>query len=127
MMVEEVLQECSLHGSTNDLSIADRIVHSLENCSQALYDQVSGNPSGRSAIYNELYVCIRHLLIQWESKLLRIECGGTRLGRPKKRLNIVLVSLAMWHIHKVNLGLLVYHLITAGILTRSRVHYGAVC
>jgi hypothetical protein len=111
-MVEGVLQ---LHEAANGLVLADRIVHSLEKCSQALYDQVSGNPCAASrclALYRELYVCIRHLLAQWESKLLRIECGGTRLGRPRKRLNIELTSL---YIHKV-VGFLMCHLFTAGIL-----------
>ena len=86
-MVKRVLQECSLHEAMNDLMIADRIVHSLESCSQFVYDQVSENVSAtsrRSAIYREVYVCKRRLLVQWESKLWRIECGGTRVGRPKE-------------------------------------------
>ena len=88
-MVERVLQECSLHEAMNDLMIADRIAHSLESCSQVLYDQVFENASATSRRLAIYYVCIRRLLVQWESKPLRIECGKTWVGRP---INVELVS-----------------------------------
>ena len=95
-MVEEVLTECSLHRSTNDFVIVDRIVMLLENCAQVLNDHLSINSNSEdhcTCVLRELYLCIRQLLIHWNSKLLRMECMEISLGRPKKHLNIELVSI----------------------------------
>ena len=94
-MIEEVLTECSLHGSASDLVTVDGVVLLLENCAQVLNDHLSINWNSDDYIHvvlRELDVCIRQLLVHWNSKLLGMQCTEVSLGRPKKHLNIELVS-----------------------------------
>ena len=95
--VEAILQQCSIEWSCTTLEGADRMVFRLEECQDCLTtmlnNAVATTPS--SIEVNrllELHSIIGQLLLVWEATLERLDVTATG-GRPRKYVNIALVSM----------------------------------
>lgn len=93
---DAVVNACRVNGLSTHLETVDRIVLDLESCSQNLCDSIAtvAQTSVEYELLRELNQCISYLLVEWELKLLSLEPrrNSTSSGRPRKRVNIELVS-----------------------------------
>ena len=102
--VESVVNDCRVHHLSTDLTTVDGIVLNLECCTQNLCNYIS-TIARCSAEYNllrELNECISYTLVEWEAKLQSIESNeGAHYGRPRKLVNIELVSDYIIMLHRL--------------------------
>lgn len=91
--LENVFQACSVHARTSDFHTVDFVVLLLHQALSNLLDLLNNDDTGiGSNILRELYTCVRHLLLHWESKLIEMMNPRASPGRPRKQINIEMVS-----------------------------------
>ena len=103
--VLHVIQDCVRHANITDLNDVDRICLNLARCSAELGDLLNCVLVTRCILLDEdnisalreLHVCVNHLAVEWETRLLRVSNSETpsasASGRPRVAINIPLVKL----------------------------------
>lgn len=91
---DRLLNQCQSCWNTASLALCDRTAHELQVFVQSITEFV-GNQDGTDQNVILLIRYMSLLLVQWETKLMRLEGAHEQTvsgGRPKKIVNIELVG-----------------------------------
>lgn len=86
--VSEVLAMCSQFWTCNELETVDMILFNLEKINQDITEFC--NTEENDDNLSSLQQCVSQLIVHWQTKLSHLEVRHR--GRPKKTINIELVS-----------------------------------
>ena len=104
--VLHVVQECEIQSiDTISFNEVDRICLVLSRCATELGELLNSVLVARSIFLDEdtvsslreLHICVNHLVVEWETRLLRASTGpapparALPLGRPRVLINLPLV------------------------------------